>query len=274
MEEMITLFQKRIIEFNNLKVEIPEQKHINLDLDIYSILNFELSQVNEREIREMINNHNKIPNRLYDRIYELIIQSRTPGNISHRELLDTFCIRLGIECDELPADLQCPICRGNSHTFVQGESRSLGHGKSELTLVDRGIWRCKTCGIQFEYFDNIDKSSGEIKPDKSNKYKRLDYFIEVIKKLQKKYNIQIHDVDMEVLTEYFKEIEAAWHKLFKTKSFIPYPYLFRKGLELLGNYDHFLKVWSLGRSDENIRKCDKNFEKICNYLNYEFIPTG
>ena len=111
MDEMLTLFQKRISELNNIKLEIPAQKqhHMITTSDINVILDFELFKINERETREIIINHNRTQEYLYDRVYELILRTQTE---THNDLLDTFCIRLGIEYTEMQSDIHCPICKG------------------------------------------------------------------------------------------------------------------------------------------------------------------
>ncbi len=161
-------------------------------------------------------------------------------------------------------------CMGLDYISIQPESVLCALCSSDNVLSTKNnIYHCRICRINFEHFDTYTIS----KVDKVIKYKRLDYFIEIIKKLQKTHNFTISELDMEIIIQFFKEVEMTWHKLYRSKSFISYPYLFRKCLELLATYEAVLKVWKLEKSDMNIKKNDKKWKPICDYLRYEYIPT-
>lgn len=142
----------------------------------------------------------------------------------------------------------------------------------DLQRVSDQFYRCPEC---FNTVENYDVNTSQTTTtEKSNKYKRFDYFMEIVKTKQKTYNFKIPEEDMEILKQFFREVESNWHKVFPMKTFISYPFLFRKGLELLGTYDYILKIWKIKNSDENIKKNDQKWKKICEILNYEFISSG
>tara|TARA_Y100000768_G_scaffold388787_1_gene387193 strand:- start:5186 stop:5683 length:498 start_codon:yes stop_codon:yes gene_type:complete len=78
--------------------------------------------------------------------------------------------------------------------------------------------------------------------------------------------------------EKLKEMFNLVQKPFKThsppnrKNFLNYAYIFRKFLELL-SYDEFLPFFSELKSREKLYSQDEHWKKICNDLNWEFIPS-
>ena len=56
------------------------------------------------------------------------------------------------------------------------------------------------------------------------------------------------------------------------KNFLSYSYVLHKFCELL-EYDHLLEYFSLLKSREKLHAQDLIWEKICNDLNWEFIPS-
>lgn len=178
-----------------------------------------------------------------------------PEGPKHKKNLHLFYDRIGESyvADEVVSGNVCSVCH------------------CQMLQISDSLHRCEKCGDVMESFETVSQTSG--KGEKSNKYKRQEYFVEVIKKIQKTYNFKVLDTDMEILYQFFREVESNWYKVFPMQAFIAYQYLFRKGLELLGTYDVYLKKWKLSRSDENIKKNDGKWKKICEILRYEFIPT-
>jgi len=104
-----------------------------------------------------------------------------------------------------------------------------------------------------------------------------EYYYDKIYILNKLNNLvppSIKHDDLERMQLMFREIESVWleHKPREQISFMPYPYCIRKILELL-EYDEYLKYWKLSSSQENIRRHDKIWEKLCEKLKYQYIPT-
>jgi ribosomal protein L37AE/L43A len=111
---------------------------------------------------------------------------------------------------------------------------------------------------------------------KSNYYKYISYFM--CKLTNNFVPPNISSEDLEKLSQMFNEVEAAWVQLIckkngKKQSFFGYPYVMRKLLELLEDYDNYLPLIPLSNSTSNINKNDKIWSQICEYLRYEFIPT-
>lgn len=78
--------------------------------------------------------------------------------------------------------------------------------------------------------------------------------------------------DIERIQQMYVEIMQVWNliKPKNKKSALNVPYVKRKILELLGNYDDYIKMIKLPKSCE---KYDKYWYEICQRLDYEFIPT-
>ena len=81
--------------------------------------------------------------------------------------------------------------------------------------------------------------------------------------------------DIELMKMMFKEIDSAWKdcKMNPRDSLINYLFTLKKILELIGNYDHYLCYLKISNSYTNLRELDLKWMKLCEFLNYEYIPT-
>lgn len=251
MEELINLYKKKYREverkyqnYCQLSKELPQK--MTGDLTIRQIINNDVikASYNHRLFFE----RPESPSEFRMKVHDLL------GSTNRRGFQE-FCDRIGekyIEDDPVNI-LRC--CN------------------TDLQQVAENYYRCNVCFNTVENYDNISTFKVQTM-EKSNKYKRFDYFIELVKKIQREYNFEIPGEDMTILIQFFREVEGSWYKVYPMKSFISYPFLFRKGLELLGNYDFILKIWKIKNSDGNIKKNDQKWKKICEILNYEYIPSG
>jgi hypothetical protein len=82
-----------------------------------------------------------------------------------------------------------------------------------------------------------------------------------------------------------REVEEKFREMFKLcqepfnihspkdrKNFLSYSYTLHKFCELLELYD-FLPCFPLLKSTEKLKEQDKIWKKICEYLNWQFIPS-
>jgi len=78
----------------------------------------------------------------------------------------------------------------------------------------------------------------------------------------------------EKIKQYFKEIQKPFtiYKPKNRKNFCSYNYIIHKLLELL-ELDEFLPYFPLLKSRDKLEEQDAIWEKICKYLNYQFIPS-
>lgn len=75
------------------------------------------------------------------------------------------------------------------------------------------------------------------------------------------------------LERIFKEIQAPFEKhRGKRTNFLSYAYTTYKSCELL-NYTEFLPMLPLLKAKKNLDAADELWKKICDELQYEFVPT-
>jgi hypothetical protein len=73
----------------------------------------------------------------------------------------------------------------------------------------------------------------------------------------------------------FYKIQEPWEKFKhpKRKNFLSYSYVLRKICELL-ELDHLLDIFPLHKDIDKVIENDSLWQKICNYLNWQFIPSN
>ena len=78
----------------------------------------------------------------------------------------------------------------------------------------------------------------------------------------------------EELRRMFKEIQLPFHKFCpeNRKNFLSYSYVLHKFVQLL-ELDEFLPCFMLLKSREKLHQQDKIWKDICNYLNWQYIPS-
>jgi len=147
----------------------------------------------------------------------------------------------------------------------------------------------ETTEINNEFFEKI---KNELNIQRIYDYKNLDYktIKFILKKLKlNKYYEHIHHIinilngipppsitreQEENIKKIFKDIQKPF-SLFrppKRKNFLNYNYIIHKICELL-EYDNFLPNFPLLKSRINLEEQDIVWEKICNFNNYQFIPS-
>lgn len=137
-----------------------------------------------------------------------------------------------------------------------------------------------------------DKIKAELQIQRIHDYKTLDHktMKKILKKLKlNKYYEHTHHIinnlngmppptmtreQEENIKRMFKEIQKpfALYRPKKRKNFLNYNYIIHKICELL-EYDEFLVHFPLLKSRINLEEQDIVWEKICNYKNYQFIPS-
>ena len=78
----------------------------------------------------------------------------------------------------------------------------------------------------------------------------------------------------EELRRMFKEIQVPFHKFCpeNRKNFLSYSYVLHKFVQLL-ELDELAYLFPMLKSREKLKEQDNLWEKICNYLNWEYIPS-
>ena len=78
----------------------------------------------------------------------------------------------------------------------------------------------------------------------------------------------------EELRRMFKEVQVPFQKFCPRdrKNFLSYSYVLHKFVQLL-ELDEFMECFILLKSREKLHQQDKIWSQICNYLQWEFIPS-
>jgi len=201
---------------------------------------------------------------------------------------------------ELESELYCGLCGHSQNILVVTDKVSYSDPQSEITYYTyKRINHFNEWLAQFqakertdlpkEIFENI---FIELNKNKHIVLKNLKYndIREILKKLKyNKYYEHIPHIlsiitgknaptldrkSEEILRSLFKEIQLPFVKNCppNRKNFLSYSYVLHKFCELL-EYDHLLEYFSLLKSREKLHQQDLIWEKICNDLNWEFIPS-
>ena len=111
-----------------------------------------------------------------------------------------------------------------------------------------------------------------LKKLKLNQY--YEHITHIISKLSGKPPPSISRNTEVKLKQMFKQIQEPF-ELFKPKNrinFLSYSYTLHKFCQLL-ELDKFIKYFPLLKSREKLRAQDNTWEKICNYLRWQYIPS-
>jgi hypothetical protein len=200
----------------------------------------------------------------------------------------------------LTSELYCDVCGQSSDILVITDKVSYSDPQCEVTYYTyKRINHFNEWLAQFQAKERIelpkeifDHIYNELKKNKNISLKNLKYndIREILKKLKyNKYYEHIPHIlsiitskkaptldrqNEEILRSLFKEIQIPFmnncppHR----KNFLSYSYVLHKFCELL-EYDHLLEYFSLLKSREKLHAQDLIWEKICNDLNWEFIPS-
>lgn len=201
---------------------------------------------------------------------------------------------------ELSSELYCKKCGKSINVLVITDKVSYNDPQSEITYYTyKRINHFNEWLAQFqakerndlpnEIYENI---YSELKKNKYLVLTNLKYndIREILKKLKyNKYYEHIPHIlsiitgkkaptldrkSEEILRSLFKEIQIPFMNNCPSnrKNFLSYSYVLHKFCELL-EYDHLLEYFTLLKSREKLHAQDLIWEKICNDLNWEFIPS-
>tara|TARA_Y100000590_G_scaffold384433_3_gene455827 strand:+ start:5699 stop:6877 length:1179 start_codon:yes stop_codon:yes gene_type:complete len=111
-----------------------------------------------------------------------------------------------------------------------------------------------------------------LKKLKKNKY--YEHVPHIINRLNGEAPPTISRETEEELRRMFKEIQVPFHKYCpkSRKNFLSYSYVLHKFVELL-ELDEFLPCFILLKSREKLHQQDQIWKQICQYLNWQFIPS-
>lgn len=194
----------------------------------------------------------------------------------------------------------CSVC--NHVTTINNENVMIPESNPNSTLKSNSYQR----SVYFEQHLNtirlikVPKNGIEILQKikaYANKYNIREFKVDVIRKILKqlpeprsypfipwfycKLNNKtipkpISSETIEQMLYLFHLLKTAYNELFgsdKKISLMSYPYITRKILELIEDYDEYLPLILLNNSNENINNCDLRWHKICDKLEWEFWPT-
>jgi len=201
---------------------------------------------------------------------------------------------------DLTSELYCKICGKSSNILVVTDKVSYNDPQSEITYYTyKRINHFNEWLAQFQAKERADLPNEifeniyiELKKNKHIVIENLKYsdIREILKKLKyNKYYEHIPHIlsvitnkkaptldrkSEEILRSLFKEIQLPFVKNCppNRKNFLSYSYVLHKFCEIL-EYDHLLEYFSLLKSREKLHAQDLIWEKICNDLNWEFIPS-
>ena len=201
---------------------------------------------------------------------------------------------------DLTSELYCKNCGKSKSILVITDKISYADPQSEITYYTyKRINHFNEWLAQFQAKERIDLSNEiyeniyqELKKNKHIVLENLKYndIREILKKL--KYNKHYENIphilsvitgksaptldrkSEEILRSLFKEIQMPFMNNcpLSRKNFLSYSYVLHKFCELL-EYDHLLEYFSLLKSREKLHQQDLIWAKICNELNWEFIPS-
>ena len=147
----------------------------------------------------------------------------------------------------------------------------------ETTDIPKELYDQILIEIKKERIDNMcelkqNKIRDILKKLKQNKYyEHIPHIINKINGLPPP--IMTRETEEE-LRRMFKEIQIPFQKFCpkERKNFLSYSYVLHKFVQLL-DLDEYLECFILLKSREKLHQQDIIWEKICNYLKWEFIPS-
>lgn len=238
--------------------------------------------------------------KLYDKYMKIV------HNINTRKIKNLhvakFCFNCGIEKTVHANDgyLICPSCGDSEPILIESDKPNYKESNIEpktcaykranhLSEILNQFQAKESTEIDNEIYDKI---KAELQIQRIYDYKTLDHktMKKILKKLKlNKYYEHTHHIinnlngmppptltreQEENIKRMFKEIQKpfALYRPKKRKNFLNYNYIIHKICELL-EYDEFLIHFPLLKSRINLEEQDIVWEKICNYKNYQFIPS-
>ena len=104
--------------------------------------------------------------------------------------------------------------------------------------------------------------------------KQYDHTMQIFVSITGKQPPRFSAFQEEQLRIMFEAIQGPFHKHCPPdrKNFLSYSYCLYKFCELTG-YDHFMQYFMLLKGAEKLRKQDAIFEKICEEMDWQFIPS-
>lgn len=288
-----------ILEISNIKERIKE-----IEYEIYYIKNYdeELDYYNDT-IDILLNYYddNNLNNRasLFNN-YMKIVNNRTIKN--DKKKISNICEKCGIEKNIKLIDksLMCVNCGIVEEVIMESEKPNYKDNNIEwkVCLYKRGdhlseilnqFQGKETTDIPNDIINNILK---ELKKIRFYDLKKLDR--KILKKILKTLNYnkyykhipiiinKINGIQPPIISRDLEEKIKSRFKLIqepftkfkpeKRKNLISYNYILHKIFQLL-DLDDFLKYFPLLKSQEKLYEQDLIWQKICNYLKWQFIPS-
>lgn len=237
-------------------------------------------------------------------IYDIVMPQLDASYVPQRreEFEGDLCLFCQSECilDQVEGKLICSKCDNEEYILIDSDKPSYKEKPKEMTnFAYKRLNHFSEILSQFqgrettEIPDNVyQEILAELKKQKITSSKELTYdrLRSILKKIdQTRYYEHIHyiiyqltgikppvidDILAKKLKEMFQEVQGPFTKYRPTgrKNFLSYSYILYKFFELLER-DEYLPHLTLLKSREKLHQQDLIWEKICDDLGYEFIPS-
>jgi len=274
---------------NNYKIISLKKKYYNLSnyieksaifISMYNILPH---RDKKKILKEYLLKYNSI---IYDELFDKKKLSKSEFICCKTDKISYIDINMGI--------FQCNICK-KLHHLMSNNNLLLEKKKNNLIKTNRyqryiyyktyieEIFLINNSNVPISLYEEIRK---KIQKYNITSYIHLkncisDSYQFLIKKdyiyIYNKYKYNHFDLknnDLKKMISMFIQIEKIWPKIRgNRRSFISYPYCIYKILELIGIYNNVIKIIEIKHTQKNLEKLDKYWYKICDLLEWIFIPT-
>lgn len=237
-------------------------------------------------------------------IYDIVMPQLDSNYVPQKrdEFEGDLCLYCQSECilDQVEGKLICSKCDNEEYILIDSDKPSYKEKPKEMTnFAYKRLNHFSEILSQFqgrettEIPDNVyQEILAELKKQKITSSKELTYdkLRSILKKIdQTRYYEHIHyiiyqltgikppvidDILAKKLKEMFQEVQGPFTKYRPNgrKNFLSYSYILYKFFELLER-DEYLPHLTLLKSREKLHQQDLIWEKICEELGYEFIPS-
>ena len=299
----------KIHELELLNIKLDPKNEVDYYLNTSLILN----EYYEKKVNDTKNNkeitildflnkkkkkpekHNSIINKYMSIIDDNIINNDITNNIENCPLCNTVLVLKNID-----SKLICEDCGYTQNIIINSEKISYKDPPRESSyFAYKRINHFNEWLAQFQAKETTDIPEevykgilNELKKNKFLNINEISYknIREILKKLKynKYYEHIPHIINIlngkkapiltrqyeEQLRMMFKEIQTPFmqHCPIDRKNFLSYSYVLHKFCELL-ELDHLLEFFPLLKSREKLQQQDQIWEKICNTLQWEYIPS-
>jgi len=265
--------------------------------------NEKLNLNGNKTVMDWLNKNNQVNNNSKQEICDNYLSITDPNFVKTLKInTEDYCLNCNIEKKTHLADgcMVCERCGEVNYIVIDSDKPSYKDPPKEIsyfaykrinhfnewlaqfqaketTEIPQDLYDQILLEIKKERIDNM----GELSPSKvreilkklkKNKY--YEHVPHIINKLNGVTPPIMTRQTEEKLRRMFKEIQLPFHKFCPKdrKNFLSYSYVLHKFVELL-ELDEFIPCFMLLKSREKLHHQDQIWKQICNYLNWQFIPS-